>query len=116
LRRKPAEQGFAVLGTEPGGVTLRGGWPEAWRANLVLRGASKVLVRLGAFRAMHLAQLDKRARKFPWGEVLRPDVPVKVEAACRASRIYHAGAAAQRIATAIREELGAPVTDEAEVR
>jgi putative N6-adenine-specific DNA methylase len=41
---------------------------------------------------------------------------VKVEAACRASRIYHAGAAAERIATAIREELGAPVTGDAEVR
>jgi putative N6-adenine-specific DNA methylase len=116
LAAEAAEQGFAVTATEPGGVTLQGGWPEAWRANLLLRGASKVLVRIGAFRAMHLAQLDKRARKFPWAEILRPDVPVKVEASCRASRIYHAGAAAQRIETAIREELGAQVAAEAEVR
>jgi putative N6-adenine-specific DNA methylase len=116
LAAEAAEQGFDVAGSEPGGVALRGGWPEVWRANLSLRGASKVLVRVGAFRTMHLAQLDKRARKFPWGEVLRPDVAVKVEAACRASRIYHAGAAAERVATAIREELGAPVTGEAEVR
>jgi putative N6-adenine-specific DNA methylase len=43
-------------------------------------------------------------------------VPVTVEASCRRSKIYHAGAAAQRVATAIREELGAPVSDEAEVR
>jgi putative N6-adenine-specific DNA methylase len=65
---------------------------------------------------MHLAQLDKRARKFPLGEVLRADVPVKVEATCRASRIYHAGAAAERVERAIREVLGAPVVPEAEVR
>ena len=116
LAAEAAEAGFDVVGTEPGGVTVRGGWPDVWRANLALRGASKVLVRVGAFRAMHLAQLDKRARKFPWSGVLRPDVPVKVEATCRASRIYHAGAAAQRIETAIREELGAPVAAEAEVR
>jgi putative N6-adenine-specific DNA methylase len=116
LAAEASETGFTVTGTEPGGVSLRGGWAEAWRANLVLRGASKVLIRVGSFRAMHLAQLDKRARKFPWGDVLRPDIPVKVEAACRASRIYHAGAAAERVATAIRETLGAPVAAEAEVR
>jgi putative N6-adenine-specific DNA methylase len=116
LAAEAAEQGFTVRGTEPGGVTLDGGWPEAWRANLLLRGASKVLVRVGSFRAMHLAQLDKRARKFPWDEVLRPDVAVKVEASCRASRIYHAGAAAERVARAIRETLGAPVVPEADLR
>jgi putative N6-adenine-specific DNA methylase len=98
-----------------GGVTVRGDWPEVWRANLEIRGASRVLVRIGAFRAMHLAQLDKRARKFPWGETLRSDVPVRVEATCRKSRIYHSGAAAQRIKTAIREELGAPVSADAPV-
>jgi putative N6-adenine-specific DNA methylase len=65
---------------------------------------------------MHLAQLDKRSRKLPWGEILRNDIPVRVEAACVRSKIYHHGAAAQRVATAIREELGAPLTDDAELR
>ncbi|MDF2235187.1 class I SAM-dependent RNA methyltransferase [Albimonas sp. CAU 1670] len=100
--------GFARPRAVPGGVQTEGPWPEAWRANLVLRGASRVLVRFASFRAMHLAQLDKRARKLDWATILRPDVPVKVEATCRKSRIYHAGAAAQRIARAIEEELGAP--------
>lgn len=99
----------------PGGVETRGGWPEVWRANLVLRCVTRVLVRVGEFRAMHLAQLDKRARKFPWAEVLRPDIPVRVEATSRKSRIYHAGAAAERIERAIREELGAPITKDAAI-
>ncbi|MFV0360139.1 THUMP domain-containing class I SAM-dependent RNA methyltransferase [Tropicimonas sp.] len=99
-----------------GGVTLQGGWPDVWRANLWLRGATRVLARIGAFRAFHLAQLDKRARRFPWGEVLRPDVPVRVEVTCRRSKIYHQGAAAQRIGRAITETLGAPVADDALVR
>lgn len=103
------EAGFQGVTAGPGGVTVAGGWPEVWRANLELRGPSRVLARIGAFRAMHLAQLDKRARKFAWGEVLRPDVPVRVEATCHASRIYHAGAAAERVGKAIAETLGAPV-------
>ncbi len=93
--------GFCVAGTIPGGVTLSGGWPDMWRANLELRGATRVLVRVASFRAMHLAQLDKRARKLPWTDWLKPDVPVRVEAACRKSRIYHAKAAAQRIEGAL---------------
>ena len=101
-------KGFAAPRAVPGGVETSGPWSEVWRANLVLRGASRVLVRVASFRALHLAQLDKRARKLDWAAILRPDQPVRVEAACRKSRIYHAGAAAQRIARAIEEELGAP--------
>jgi putative N6-adenine-specific DNA methylase len=109
------ERGFRSPKTVPGGVVITGGWPEVWRANLELRGCGHVLARIGAFRAMHLAQLDKRARKFPWGEFLRKDVPVHVEASCTRSRIYHSQATAQRIARAISEELGAPLKADAEV-
>lgn len=98
---------------QTGGLTIRGNWQDVWRANLMLRGATRVLARIGSFRALHLAQLDKRARKFPWGEVLRPEHPLRVEATCRASRIYHAGAAKQRIERALREELGAEITPDA---
>lgn len=99
-----------------GGVETRGGWPDIWRANLWLRGASRVLVRIGSFRALHLAQLDKRARKFPWGDFLRPDIPLRVEASCTRSRIYHQGAVAQRVERAIVETLGASVDAGAPLR
>jgi len=100
----------------PGGVETSGDWNKVWRANLWLRGASRVLVRIGEFRAMHLAQLDKRARKFPWGDFLRADVPVKVDAICARSKIYHKGAAAQRVERAISETLGAPIDAGAALR
>ena len=99
----------------PGGVTIKGGWPEVWRANLEIRGASRVLARIDVFRTQHLAQLDRRARHVPWGNVLRRDVPFRVDVSCKSSKIYHSGAAAQRIERAIAEELGAPMSAEAEV-
>ena len=104
--------GFKVTAIVPGGVTLSGGWSEVWRANLDLRGATRVLVRVAEFRAMHLAQLDKRASKLPWGDWLRSDTPVRVEATCRKSRIYHDKAAAQRIEGAI-EGAGVPLNAKA---
>lgn len=109
------EKGFAAPKSEPGGVTLRGGWADVWRANLEIRGATRILVRIAAFHAAHLAQLDKLARRVPWGDVLRPDVPVRVEASTKRSKIYHTGAVIQRIETAIFEELGAPIAADAEV-
>ena len=98
------ENGFAGATLTQGGVTVMGHWPDVWRANLVMRGATRVLARIGSFMAFHLAQLDKRARKFPWGEVLRTDVPLRIEVATnKKSKIYHAGAATQRIETALKE-------------
>ncbi len=99
----------------PGGVTIEGGWPEVWRANLWIRGAGRVLARLDSFRAVHFAQLDDRARRVNWARALRPDVAFRVEASCASSRLYHSDAVAQRIATAIRATLGAPESPEAEI-
>lgn len=105
--------GFTGAHAAPGGVTLQGGWPEVWRANLVLRGATRVLARIGSFRAFHLAQLDKRSRKFDWGAVLARGQRLRVETTCRASKIYHAKAASQRVERALTEELGAIITKDA---
>ncbi|MFD2740863.1 class I SAM-dependent RNA methyltransferase [Sulfitobacter aestuarii] len=115
LADEAREKGFAAVLPQPGGVTLQGGWREVWRANLELRGATRVLARIGSFMAFHLAQLDKRARKFPWDRVLRRDVPLRVQVTCKKSKIYHAGAASQRIETALRETLGATISPEAEL-
>ncbi|MDT1063173.1 class I SAM-dependent RNA methyltransferase [Paracoccus sp. CPCC 101403] len=114
LAQEARALGFDAV-IQPGGVTFTGGWPAVWRANLEVRGATRVLVRIGSFRAMHPAQLDKRAHRFPWADFLRPDIPVRVEAASRKSRIYHAGAITQRIEAALRDTLGATIAEDAPV-
>jgi len=102
-------KGFRQPRQVEGGVVLRGLWPEVWRANLWVRGAGRVLARIAEFHAGHLAELDQKARRVDWASVLRPDIPFRVEASCSGSRIYHSGAAEQRIEAAIRATLGAPV-------
>ena len=109
------ELGFTGAQVVPGGVTFEGSWPDVWRANLWLRSAGRVLARVGSFRAFHLAQLDKRARKFDWAAFLRTDVPVRVEVTCRKSKIYHDNAARQRVERALTESAGVTLSAEAEV-
>ncbi|MEM6384784.1 MAG: N-6 DNA methylase [Pseudomonadota bacterium] len=103
LGEEARTHGFKVTSVEAAGVHLSGPWSEVWRANLVLRGASRVLVRVASFRAMHLAQLDKRTRKLPWLDWLPGDTLCRVEATCRKSRIYHHRAAAQRVERAMAD-------------
>jgi len=104
------QAGFHTPKLSTGGVTIKGTWPDVWRANMELRGAGKVLARIGEFRAFHLAQLDKRARKFPWAKYLRPDFSVKVDCVTsRKNKIYHSGAASERIERAIHETIKVPI-------
>jgi putative N6-adenine-specific DNA methylase len=93
--------GFSGVTPQAGGVAFQGGWPEVWRACLELRGAVRVLVQLADFRVVHLSQLDKKSRQVDWVGALKPGTPVRVEASCRRSKIYHDGAAAQRVETAL---------------
>lgn len=116
LKAEALERGFRKAKAVPGGVQFRGNWRDVWRANLELRGAGRVLARIGQFRSTHLDHLARTARAFDWATLLRPDVPVRVEATCTRSRIYHQGAAAERVSHAIRDSLGAPVSDEADLR
>ncbi|MFC3613454.1 class I SAM-dependent RNA methyltransferase [Lutimaribacter marinistellae] len=116
LMQEAVERGFSGATVVPGGVTVTGDWTEVWRANLLLRGANRVLLRFAQFPAVHLAQLDKRSRKLPWADLLKPDVPVRVEATSRRSRIYHAGAARERVEKAIADTLGTRIDPEAEVK
>ncbi len=99
----------------PGGVSFDGGWPDVWRANLCLRGATRVLARIGSFPVFHLAQLDKRARKFPWADVLPTDKTIRVETTCKRSKIYHDRAATQRIERALTDVLGIEIASEADI-
>lgn len=115
LAEEALECGFEDLKTVAGGVVFEGLWPDVWRANLVLRGASRVLARIAQFRAQHLAVLDKRARRVDWSALVKPGTPISVEATCRGSRIYHNGAAAQRVANAISDTLKCPVSADAKL-
>ncbi len=115
LAAEMAECGFKKPKMMPGGVRFRGNWQDVWRANLSLRGASRVLARVGNFQCMHLKQLEIQTADMPWRSYLRIDVPVKVEVVTQKSKIYHAGAAKERIERALVSAVGMPISAEAEV-
>ena len=81
---------------EAGGVEFQGALRDVYRANLWLRTASRVLVRLGAFYAAAFPELVRKAGRLPWERYLAPGQPVALRVTCHKSRLYHSDAVAYR--------------------
>ena len=92
-----------------GGIEFSGDLKALYRANLWLRTAGRVLVRLGKFKAAAFSELRKKAASQAWERYLKPGQPVTVRVACHKSRLYHSGAVAERLMGAIEDRLGRPV-------
>ncbi|WP_163328312.1 class I SAM-dependent RNA methyltransferase [Desulfurobacterium thermolithotrophum] len=100
-------EGLGIKGTVvPGGVEFEGDLEVLYRANLWLRTASRILVRLCTFRAKHFAELIRKAQKCPWNDFITPDLPLKIRATSRKSKLYHSKAIEERVWKAIIEAVG----------
>jgi putative N6-adenine-specific DNA methylase len=86
---------------EVGGVAFGGELERVYEANLWLRTASRVVVRLGQFHASTFYELERNAKKLPWSDFLPESGPVEVRVACRKSKLSHSDAVAERVLSAI---------------
>lgn len=109
-RGQPAASSGEPAETLPGGVEFSGDLETIYRANLLLRTASRVLVRLSTFYATDFAELRTKASRLPWERYLRPAQPVSIRATCHQSKLYHSDAVIERVLGAIGDRLSASVT------
>ncbi|MCB0293355.1 MAG: class I SAM-dependent RNA methyltransferase, partial [Calditrichaeota bacterium] len=66
LRQEMAQWQFALEGPEEtGGVGYSGRLEDLYRANLQLRSASRILLRLGSFYAGGFPELKRKVRRLP---------------------------------------------------
>jgi putative N6-adenine-specific DNA methylase len=86
---------------EIGGVAFGGELERIYEANLWLRTASRVLVRLGQFHASSFYELERHSKKLPWSDFLPESGSVEVRVTCRKSKLYHSDAVAERVLSAI---------------
>jgi putative N6-adenine-specific DNA methylase len=85
---------------ERGGVAWTGTLESVARANLWLRTASRVVVRVADFRARTFHELERHARKLPWQDFVAPGTRLRFRVTSRKSRLYHSDAVAQRLTDA----------------
>lgn len=90
-----------------GGVVFEGRLEDLYRANLQLRTASRVLMRIAEFKAVGFGALEKRLAEIPWELYLPAGEVPAVHVTARHSRLYHSQAVAERIRAAVAQRLSA---------
>lgn len=93
--------GFVDAEANPGGVAFRCDLGGLARANLNTRVASRIVVRLAAFKATAFHELERAARKVEWARMLPEGAAFDLRVTARKSRLYHTDAIAERVADAI---------------
>jgi len=97
--------GVSDVSAEGGGVRFSGGMEAAYRANLWLRTASRVLMPLAEFPCETPEDLYQGARAIPWTEYLTPSMTLAVDCNLRDSTLTHSGFVALKTKDAIVDEL-----------
>lgn len=92
--------GMAPNATEPGGVSFRATLAQVAVANLELRTASRVLVRVASFHASAFHELERRAARLPWEAYVPPGAGITFRVTSRKSKLYHQDGIAERLAGA----------------
>ncbi len=70
LKREIIDLGYEVTEVEDGRVTFRGGKEAVCRANVFLRTAERILLKVGSFRAVTFEELFEKTRELAWEEYI----------------------------------------------
>lgn len=90
-----------------GGVAFSGGVDACFAANLFLRSASRILMRIAAFKAENFRTLEKKLRQIPWELYIKKGADLEFDVSTHHSRLYHTGAIASRSHEIISEYFSA---------
>ena len=85
---------------EEGGFAWSGDLRTVLVANVGLRIASRVLVRVAQFEARSFIELERWGRRIPWRQLVVPGTTIRFRVTCKKSKLYHSDAVAQRLADA----------------
>ena len=73
LKREIQDLGYEIVQVEDGRVTFRGGMEAGCRANVFLRTAERILLKVGSFRAVTFDELFERTKAIPWEDYIPKD-------------------------------------------
>lgn len=73
LKKEIIDLGYEISQVEDGRVTFTGDAEAVCRANIGLRTAERILIRIGSFRAVTFDELFEETKKLPWEEWIPAD-------------------------------------------
>ena len=103
LAGEVAALGGGDVSVATGSVSFSGDMALCYRANLWLRSANRVVMRLSEFPARTPSDLYEGTRAVPWHELFAPERTFAVDATVRRSGITHSHFAAQKTKDAVAD-------------
>jgi putative N6-adenine-specific DNA methylase len=100
-----AALGIAVAAADHGGAMVELDAKQLYRANLSLRTASRVIVRLGQFYARTFPELERHARKLPWDRFVTNAGAVHFRVTAKKSRLNHERAIVERLERSLLDRI-----------
>jgi putative N6-adenine-specific DNA methylase len=94
-----------------GGIEFTARLHDCYLANLHLRFANRIIMRVASFKASNFQRLGKKISGIPWELYCRRDCSPAVHVTSRQSRLYHKGAAAECVLEKIAQRLAASAPD-----
>lgn len=89
LKREIMDIGYDIAGVEDGRVTFYGDEEAVCRANIFLRTAERILLKIGTFRAFTFEELFEKTRELSWERYIPKDGKFWIaKAASVKSRLY----------------------------
>lgn len=106
-------RGTSAVEMESGGVSFVGGFDSVYLANLGLRTAQRILLRIDEFLAPSYPELFNKCKRIAWERYTGFANSVSIHASSRNSRLHHTDRIAETVVNAVSETmtpLAAPVT------
>lgn len=73
LKREITDLGYEIVSVEDGRVTFRGGAEALVRANIFIRTAERIMLKVGSFQAVTFDELFEGTKALPWEEMIPKD-------------------------------------------
>ena len=94
---------ISEINTIEGGVEFTGKLYDCYMANMHLRTANRVLMRITEFNVTNFRKLDKKIKEIPWELYLKEDSIPGITSTTKHSRLYHSDAISERVIRSINE-------------
>ena len=73
LKREITDLGYEIVSVEDGRVTFKGGAEALVRANIFIRTAERIMLKVGSFRAVTFDELFEGTKALPWEKMIPKD-------------------------------------------
>lgn len=90
--------------TLEGGIQFTGKLYDCYLANLSLRTANRVLMRITDFNVTNFRRLEKKLKEIPWELYLKENSLPQITVTTHHSRLYHSDAISERVIKSIEEQ------------